>query len=144
MSKLFLSLLFSLLTFYSFSQPQKGTNTIIIHKVGFIEMCTALLDAGFIIAKKDNDLQTINTEYKTYPKMWDGAYSMYVRIKDSTAFITGKFNAPSDGKGLFKDEEISCTMNKKGELTTTIMGYGFIQINNFAIGLKKEISYLKK
>ena len=46
----------------------KSSNVIklIVKNVGFNQVCNALLDSGYTIDKKDNDLQTVKTELKSY------------------------------------------------------------------------------
>ncbi len=46
-----------------------NANTIIAKNVSFLKVCSALLDSGYAIEKKDVDLMTVSTEKKEYPKV---------------------------------------------------------------------------
>lgn len=121
----------------------RDANTILVKNVSFIEVCNALLDSGYSIEKKDADLQTVRTEVKNYPKYWNATYIINIRVKDSTAYISGIFSAPPTG-GLFKDEPITNVTNKKGiAYPKSLAGSAFNWLNQFALGFKKEINYLK-
>ena len=123
--------------------PSK-VNTIIVKDLKFLDVCNALLDSGYTIAKKDNDLQTVETATKQYPKYWNATYVIYARVKDSTAYFSVKYTAPPGG-GLFKNETASNLTNKKGEtLKKSLEGYIFLLLNDFALSFHKETSYLKK
>lgn len=129
---------------FSFSQGVlPNANTIIVGHVNFMRVCNALLDSGYVIEKKDNDLMTVTTGNKQYPNRWNAVYSIYIRVKDSTAYISGTFTAPPGG-GLFKNEPIKNYCNKKGETKAgSIGGYPFIIIDKFAHSLGSDINYAK-
>jgi hypothetical protein len=135
--------LFFLLFFFSttsiYSQSiLKDANVIIVKGVDFKEVCNALLDSGYTIDKKDNDLQTASTEAKSYPKYWDLKYVVNIRIKDSSAYISGKIY----GSSLINNEPTYNHCKKNGEsYPKSAYGYPFILLNNFALGFKKEVSY---
>lgn len=110
----------------------KGVNTITVKGVGFMQVCNALLDAGYMIDKKDNDLQTAETKFK------DGTgkaklckLRLLVRVKDSTAIISGHYY-----NVLFNNLEY-IVYNKES-------GPCFEEMNRFAISFGKEISYYKQ
>jgi hypothetical protein len=76
-----------------------GANVVYVKNTDFNKVCNALLDAGFTIDKKDNDLKTADTKE---PKndFWIPVLS--VRIKDSLTIIRPKiydyiFNMLRDG-----------------------------------------------
>lgn len=118
----------------------KDANVIIVKKVGFLEVCNALLDSGYTISKKDNDLQTVSTESKAYPKLWNATYKINIRVKDSIAYISGTFTGA--GGEIWKDVPISNHANKKGvTYPKSIYGYPFLLLNNFALSFDKEITY---
>ena len=139
-----LTLLFLLLSFISSAQPKKA-NTIIVKGVQFKEVANALLDAGYEIAKSDSSLGTIKTEYKLgtgelkYVKV-----SIFVRIKDSVATITGKWyntivmNAFAS-KFTTEDNESLIVQNTNG-------GYKlcFQEMNKLALSFNKPVEYLIK
>ena len=66
--------------------PPKGSNQIIVKKVSFDKIVIALLDSGFQIKEMDKDFKTLLTkphgDYNT---------SIYLRVKDSTAYLSGEF-----------------------------------------------------
>lgn len=133
---------------YFFAQGQNvlpKANVIVVKGVGFKQVCNALLDSGYIIERKDNDLQTARTEHKMYPKYWDATYSIDIRVKDSVAYFTAKFTSPSDGKGLFKDEPVYNLVNGKGVThSKSLVAYPFTLIQRFTQGFGKPVEYLKK
>lgn len=119
-----------------------NANTIIVKNISFMQICNALLDAGYTIEKKDNELQTARTEPKAYPKYWNGKYRINVRVVDSVAFLSGTFTL--GGGELFKDDPIYHHTNKKGKpYPKSGIGYPFILLNDFAKSLKREIEYAK-
>jgi hypothetical protein len=77
-----------------YSQIPVKTNTIIVKGVMFMESCNALLDKGYFIEKKVNDLQIATTEYKEYAKHWNAEFKINIRVKDSALYITGLGTAP--------------------------------------------------
>lgn len=141
------------LPFAAAGQVLPNANTIIVKGVGFGQVCNALLDSGYVIDKKDNDLQTVRTESKEYPKMYNAAYKISVRVKDSVAYITGTFIAPYDqfltpaaGKSdpLFNNDPVYYHCNKKGKpYPKSLAGYPFLLINNWAKCFGKELEYQK-
>ena len=135
-------ILLTLLPFLANAQNiPKDANVIIVKKIGFLEVCNALLDSGYTISKKDNDLQTVSTENKEYPKFWNATYKMDIRIKDSVAYISGTVTAPPGG-GLYVNEPLFNHTNKKGvPFPKSLFGFAFQILNNFALSFNKEISY---
>lgn len=142
--KYFLFLLFLLPSITNGQNIPADANTIVVKNVTFTEICNALLDSGYVIDKKDSELQTVRTEARQYPKYWNATYKVNVRVKDSAAYISATFTAPPEG-GLFKDEIVTNQTNKKGATFKKGMwGYIFLLINDFALSFKKEVSYIKK
>lgn len=136
------------------SQIPKNCKTIIVKNVGFNEVCNLLLDSGYIIERKDNDIKTLVTEMKPYGKKFNAAYKINVRIKDSIAYISGYFTAPYDKftmqliQGntvpLFDNEPVIAALDKKGELKmNTLTGFAFSKILLLAESFKKQIEFLK-
>jgi len=120
----------------------KNAKTIVIKNVSFLQVCNALLDSGYTIEKKDNDLQTAKTELREYDKYWNAYYSINIRVKDSIVYISGLLTGPGKTGGLFKDEPITNQVNKKGEtLYKSLFGYAFLKLYNFAQSFKKEIEF---
>jgi hypothetical protein len=122
----------------------KDANVITVKGVSFNEVCNALLDSGYVIDKKDSELQTVRTEKKKFPKYWKAIYTVNIRVKDSIAYISGLLTSPPEG-GLFVDQPISNHTNSKGKtFPKSMYGYPFLLLNDFALGFKKEVGYLKK
>ena len=126
--------------FHGYSQNiLPDANTIIVKNVGFNQVCNALLDSGYKIEKKDADLQTVRTEAKQYPKYWNATYTVDIRVKDSTAFITAKSHS------TFGEMEISNNCNKKGESRPkSMITYPFLLLSSFATCFKQEVTYEKR
>jgi len=140
------SLLIFFFPLYCYVQnAPSDANIIVIKNVGFNpQVCNTLLDSGYSIDKKDNDLHTVRTDTKQYEKYWNATYRVNIRIKDSVAYISATFTARPGG-GLFKDEQVSNHTNRKGiTLQKSMDGYIFLLLNDFALGFKQEVSYLKK
>ena len=139
---------------YSQMIPPKA-KTIVVKGVTFTEVLNALLDKGYGIEKKDTDLQTARTEAIKYPRYWNGAYKINVRVKDSTAYFTGIYKCPYDTQlfsgALAQNEKdkpwdvsdfIYHATNKKGETQAKHMiGYPFLLMNDFVKGLGKQLEY---
>jgi len=141
MKTLFYLLIIFLLSPRSHAQA-KGDNTIKVHGISFLEICNALLDAGYAIDKKDNELQTATSEVKDYDKYWNASYKVSLRVKDSIAYITGLFTAPGRSGGVFKDEPMQYLVNRKGEVQKKALAtYPFLLLNVFALSLGKQVTY---
>ncbi len=141
-----MKILFSVLAFFIVGigkgqEIPKKANTIIVHGVTFSEVCNALLDSGYNIDKKDNDLQTVRTEAKQYPKYWNATYIIDIRVKDSIAYISGKLTAPPQG-GLFNNEPIFYQTKKDGvPYPKSLFTVAFIWMNNIALSFNKPVEY---
>ena len=124
----------------SFGQIPNHSKTIIVKGVSFLQVCNALLDSGYAIEKKDNELQTAATEAKQYPKLWNATYKINIRVKDSVAYLSGTFTGANGG--LFKGEPVEYLTNKKGQVQSKhLFTYPFLLINYFAKGFNKQIEY---
>lgn len=133
---------------------QKGDNLILVKGVSFMQVCSALLDSGYSIEKKDDQLQTVKTEFKEYPTKFNGAYFIEVRVKDSVAYIKGKFSAPWSKSILapnvyrrdpfFNQEKVIYDCNKNGRPVINLTSYPFSFINSFAKSLNGDIVYKKE
>lgn len=128
--KIAITCLLLMISAIAFSQ-QKKDNTITVKGVGFMQVCNSLLDAGYVIDKKDNDLQTAETKFK------DGTgkaklckIRLQVRVKDSTAIITGHYY-----NVLFNNLEY-IVYNKES-------GPCFEEMNQFALSFGKPLIYSK-
>lgn len=133
-----------------FGQAPKDAKTIIVKNVTFNEVCSQLLDKGYLIEKKDDQLQTVRTEAKKYTT-WNAAYIVNIRIKDSVAFITATFTAPfanpltsnaAKQEPLWNNEPVYNRTNKKGVAQSkSLQGYAFKSINEFALSFNKPVEY---
>lgn len=124
-----------------FSNGQtKGDNLIVVGSQTFSNVCSKLLDAGYSIEKKDNDLQTVRTESRHFDKYWNADYIIDIRVKDSVALITAKTVG-----GLTGGQQAEYFTNKKGEFVEkSLFGYAFTLMNNFAKTLGGQITYKKQ
>lgn len=147
------TLLFLLLPVTGLAQTTipPGAKTIIVKGVAFSEVCNALLDSGYSLEKKDAELQVVRTEPKVYPKYWNAAYKINIRVKDSVAYITGTFTAPYEQiftsaanktDPLWNNDPVYNHTNKKGKpYPKSMIGYPFILMNRFAQCFGKEVTY---
>lgn len=125
-------------TTYCFAQP-KNVTSIIIPDVTFKQAVNTLLDAGFSVERSDSIFQTVKTEYRygTGKNKWM-KFCLLVRIKDSTAIITGKWYNTMIGE-LSKrsvDEQAEIIKNSWGAEKNC-----FIEMNVFALSFKKPVEY---
>ena len=122
----------------------KGANTIKVTGVSLKEVAKALLDGGYTFEKVDSNFQSIETGFKQSKKNKQMELSLYVRIKDSAAIITGKtFDAGMTGAN-FMGTQVS-----KEEATSDIAytSGNFVKVFNemkaFALSFNKPVEYLK-
>lgn len=126
----FLTLLFALASSSAFSQV-KGDNAVIISGVNFDQVVNTFLDKGFKIDKIDKDYKTLKTEYLNYRPDYNYYIYFDVRVKDSTATITGKV------KNF--DLELDIQNYKHG-----IYKYSFEDMKGIATSLNGQVKYTKK
>ena len=142
MKLLFISIL-SLITGLSFGQAPKHANQIIVEGVSYNQVLSALTDDGYFIDKKDNDLQTVftvarvanQTTHTTIKNIYSTITNVvfYVRVKDSVAYISGRFNMDMDGM-----REYEAIQNMGGMYKA-----GWQAMDNFAESLKGKVDYVK-
>ena len=102
-----------------------------------MQVCNTLLDSGYIIEKKDNELQTARTEVREYPYLWNATYYINVRVKDSVAYISSYFWGP-DGFS-----QSSYLTNKAGKPQVKhLYVIPFLLIKRIAESFNKELDYL--
>lgn len=146
----FLLLLIPSLTI-SQSIPPKA-NTIVVHGVTFQEVCMRLLDSGYVIEKKDSDLQTIVTQPRKYPYKFNAGYVIYARVKDSAAVIYATYfvpytksllvNLPGGNDPILKDERAVNIVDKKGRTKERDLdAIPYLQINTLALSFGKPVEY---
>ncbi len=84
----------------AFSQ-EKGDNEIILNGVTYTQVIKALADQGFFFQNKDSESQTAITIPVKPPKRytWHNGIELavYIHVKDSTAYITGNYDAKALG-----------------------------------------------
>lgn len=137
--------LFLLIPLFSFSQKEipKKANTITIVGVVFKEAANSLLDAGYTFEKVDSNFQTIKTEFKegTGKNKWM-RLRLYVRIKDSSAIVTGEwYNTLFIGSKLLGIEQTVENSTSKIEYTIGNPKACFNEMKEFALSLKKPVEY---
>ena len=125
--------LFLFIPLFSFCQKEIpiGTNTIKVTGVTFKEIANSLLDSGYTVEKKDNDLQTITTDPRPYKNYLH--YYVYVRVKDSVAYINVVNVTVSHTIRFY-------TKAKEGKTTVyetmaLMEAETFLYVNNFALHL---------
>lgn len=127
------------------SAQQKKDNTIRVKGVDFLQVCNVLLDAGYVIEKKDNDLQTVKTEFR--PGKDKNRYMnlcLIIRVKDSVAIITGQwYNTLFDGARIAGQEQTLSNSTYKIENTSGNPKACFKEMNEFASRLGKDLLYSK-
>jgi len=134
MKKLLIFLL--IVPFFALCQETpKGVNTISVQPITFDQLVTAILAKNIIIEKKDIQDKTIVTEFVSDKGF---AYRLYIRVNDSSAFITGQLkltysmkflNATSDPNKTYpienrgmKGSELRKAWGKMEEFARTIPG----------------------
>lgn len=122
----------------------KHTNTIIVKQIGFNEISMALVDAGYFIDKRDSSLGTIITipRHGLRVNSIDGNVIIRIRVKDSTAFITGMYNMDIVLKARLTDYDFRDyeKIEKRGMKGSAYM-QAFDKLNGFALSLQKETTY---
>ncbi|MDP4265180.1 MAG: hypothetical protein Q8941_21820 [Bacteroidota bacterium] len=116
---------------------------IAIAGITFKQAATSLLDAGFNLEKIDSNFQTIKTEFKEQSgKLKWLKIRLYVRIKDSTALITGEFlNTVNIGGKLLGTEITPENSTFKIKYSWGNEKDCFIEMDKFARSLGKPVEY---
>lgn len=135
--KLLILLALISLSYTGHTQIPAKAKTIIVKNVSFTDACIMLLDKGYLIERKHNDLQTATTATRPYPSTWNAEYIVSIRIKDSSLYITGNFTSPAGASdALFKNDPLYYLKAKK-----SLIGYGFNLLNEFALAFNKPVEY---
>ena len=123
---------------------EKGTTKIMVSGVTFREVTNQLLDFGYSFDKIDSNYQTVKTEYKTFKsKGVDMDICFFVRLKDSTAIISGKWvptaliGSKLLGAEITRDNSTYDIDNKMGSKAQ------FAEMTRFAKSFGKEVTYSK-
>jgi hypothetical protein len=113
-----------------------GATTIVVRNISFNSICSTLLDSGYLLDRKDADLQTVSTQPRAYPKRFSATYVINVRVKDSAAYFTTTFTAPKDGS-IVRNEPSTYKCKKNGKPIDNIFTYPFMLLDSFVKGLGK-------
>lgn len=118
----------------------KKANTIIVKGVAFIEAANKLLDLGYIIETKDNDLQTIKTVPKAVKKYSTAQMYFHIRVKDSSAIIRATAGLYKYGTftqvNLVYEGQVSY-----GGMKGSAMRITWDELNAFALSFNKPVEY---
>lgn len=142
MRLLFIFLLISTLS-YSQSKPPKKANTIEVSGVTFKEVANGLMDAGYTLEKVDSNFLTIKTDFKqgTGKTKWM-KMRFHVRVKDSTAIITGDwYNDMLVGSDFLGREFNLDNLIDKIENASVNPKNCFNDMNAFALSFNKPVQY---
>lgn len=135
--KILVLLAFISLSYTGTTQIPAKAKTIIVKNVSFTDACTMLLDKGYLIERRDNELQTATTTERPYPSGWNAEYIVSIRIKDSALYITGTFTSPAAVREpLFKNEPLYYRKAKN-----SLIGHGFNLLNEFALAFNNDVEY---
>ena len=135
------AIFFVFVYFQSFAQ-KRGDNIIIIKNVSYETACKTLLSEGFVIDKRDAELQTVKTEPKMTKGNWLTTIIVYVRVVDSTVRINTTFTLEGT---ILKDEELGYPANKKGKFyPSSATGQAWVAVEALARKMGSEIEYLKE
>lgn len=133
------TLILLLLPVFSLAQIPVKSNAIKVNGVGFMEACTRLLDMGYLIDKKDNDLMTAQTTYKHYVNSYNAEHKIFIRVVDSVLTVSGLCRAPAGTGGLLNDEKLWWAKAKK-----SLASVGFSYLDAYALSFGKPVEYLKQ
>ena len=132
-----------LLSFSQKSIPKKA-NTIKIIGIDFKTIANSLLDAGFTFERIDSNYQTIKTDFREGKgKTKWMKLRLLVRIKDSTALLTGDwYNTIFVGSNILGQQQTVENSIAKIENTFANPKNCFEEMNVFAVSLNKPVEYL--
>lgn len=130
------------LSVYSQDVP-KNADVITVNGITFEKVVNSLLDSGFVIEKMDKEFHTVKTEYRKLCKDCIPEILFNVRVKDSTAIITGKWRSTGNifgGLESKKDLDNAYVFDIKNE-KMKVPRLAFQAMKTFAVSLNGEISY---
>lgn len=123
----------------------KRANLIKVKPVSFRSVANTLLDAGYTFKAIDSNYNTITTNPKHYSRKVGGIVQFNIRVKDSTATITGYCGlyesdfSTNPGRGLAEGKSEIENRGMKGSL----MKESFEVMDRVAHSLGGRISYIK-
>jgi hypothetical protein len=130
----------------SYSQ-EKGVNVIRVKNVDFNQVVNILLDKGYSIEKIDKNFQIVRTEPKSYSNKVGGMIKISIRVKDSTAIITGECGLKAIDftikEGIYYGGSYGGRIENRG-MKGSLLKESFQVLNEFAQSLKGEIIYSKE
>lgn len=119
------------------AQP-KNTNTIIVKDVTFDQIAQTLTDQNIAIKNKDAQTGTITTDAIKYRK-GSGTMALFIRVKDSTAYISGTFDPQVT---IFNQHSSIYQIEYRGWKGSDLL-LAFQRMQAIAEGLRAEIYYAK-
>lgn len=121
-------------------QPPKKANTIIVPGITFEKCVNTLMDIGYKLDKIDKDFKFAKTEFKQAEnkkiKGWE--ISISIRVKDSTATITGQHRDYTSKK----ENTITDIRYMPGSLTMDKELFG--ELDTYAKRLNPVVYYEKR
>jgi len=126
-----------LFSFTASAQP-KGATTIIVKGVDYKMVTDAIMDNGYFIENNNPDLGTATTMERSYG---NGVWLLIIqaRVKDSTAYITGKIKVmlgPFGPPELLSWDPVENKGMKKSPLKLA-----FAELVKVALSLNKPMEY---
>ena len=126
----------------------KFANTIIVEGTCFDSLKNSLLDNGYFIDQQNKDDGTVITKAKGIDKYDMHTLIMYIRIKDSVAKITGKWNLNvnynAQKGGLYSNDKTDFMPLEYWKDKHSNPHVIFVVMDNFAKSLHGKISYVKQ
>lgn len=145
------SLILFLLPIAAHSQGiPKFSNAIIAKGVTFKQIKSALLDSAYFIDQQNEEDGTIITKPKGVCDCKNKDFNqliIFVRIKDSSATFSGKFNFnynynQSKG-GLFSNDKNEFQQLEYWKSGISVPHHIFLKLDGFVRGLSSQITYVK-
>ena len=123
----------------------KNTNVIKVSGTSFGKVMNTLLDSNYVIEKSDKEYQTITTGWKDVCKDCIPQIQLYIRIKDSTATVTGKWRSVGDIFGMAsKRQEENATLFEIENVKAKVPRICFSRMQRMAKAFGRELVYIKQ
>lgn len=127
-----------------------NSNLIVVHGVDFKQVVNRLLDSGYFIKKIDSNFNTAETELQEFNN--NGVMQqmfLRVRVKDSTAFISGLFGFRDNSDGRYQPGSIAAAIGGVENPIANVKAWKkrkkptpFTMMNNYALSFNKPVEYL--
>jgi len=123
----------------------KKANTIMVKGVSFDEAASALMDHHYNIQNTDRMLQIMSTSKAKSLKHSTVYLKINVRIKDTTAIITGiaSDNIWVSSYGIYSAPPQYLPIAKLGAKDSPALN-AWAELNEFALSFNKPVEYLKQ